>query len=128
MKHVRILLVDDMPSIRKLITKQFNKIGVIHIDEAVDGTDAWNKLQENPFAYHFVISDWTMPKCSGLELLKRVRATKITTELPFILVTAEGEKYSVKDAMTAGCTDYVLKPFNVHDFSARFAKLFEEAA
>ena len=125
--NIKILLVDDMPTMRRLITKQFQKIGVTNIAEAADGIEAWKLIDEAVPPFQLIISDWAMPNCNGFDLLKRVRGSEKTKRIPFVLVTAEGEKHNVLDAKAAGCTDYVVKPFDPVEISKRFKKYIEDS-
>lgn len=107
----QILIVDDMLTMRKLVKKACKTLGFSNFIEAVDGQDAYQKLQEAPAPIQLIISDWNMPKCSGLDFLKRVRADGRYAELPFVLLTAEAEMHQVKAAVEAGVSNYVIKPF-----------------
>lgn len=106
----RILIVDDMMTMRKLVKKALAALGYTDTDEADDGQKAWSKISEVG-NFGLVVSDWNMPNCSGIDLLKRVRGDKRFKDLPFVLLTAEGEVHQVKEAMISGVDGYVLKPF-----------------
>jgi two-component system chemotaxis response regulator CheY len=108
----RILVVDDMMTMRKLVSKCCREIGFTDITEAADGALAWTALDQSPIPYGLVISDWNMPNLTGLELLRRVRGDKRFAKLPFVLVTAEAEQHQVVEAVKAGVTNYVVKPFS----------------
>lgn len=117
----RILVADDMPTIRDLVKAQLKNMGFKTILEAADGEHAMNLLIANNQAgnpIQLVISDWNMPKMTGLELLKQVRASAEWENLPFILLTSESERDQVTEAILAGVSQYVVKPFA--------AKIFEE--
>ncbi len=105
----KILVVDDMLTMRKIIMKILRELGFSEMVEAQDGNDAWTKIQAGGIG--LVISDWNMPNCTGLEFLKKVRADKNLAKTPFVLVTAEAEKGQVAEAVTAGVDQYVVKPF-----------------
>ncbi len=109
--ETQILIVDDMLTMRKLVKKACKTLGFNNFIEAVDGQDAYQKLQEAPIPVQLIISDWNMPNCSGLDFLKRVRADGRYKELPFVLLTAEAEMHQVKAAVEAGVSNYVIKPF-----------------
>ena len=119
--NTKVLVVDDMTTMRKIVMKACREIGFTDLYEAADGQLAWAKMQEVP-DIGIVISDWNMPNCSGLDLLKRVRADGRFKVLPFVLVTAESEIAQVKEAVLAGVDGYLVKPF-VKD--ALVAKLTE---
>jgi two-component system chemotaxis response regulator CheY len=117
----RILVADDMPTIRDLVKAQLKNMGFKTILEAADGEHAMNLLIANNQSgnpIQLVISDWNMPKMTGLELLKQVRASAEWANLPFVLLTSESERDQVTEAILAGVSQYVVKPFA--------AKIFEE--
>ncbi|MEZ0392048.1 MAG: response regulator [Pseudobdellovibrionaceae bacterium] len=117
----RILVADDMPTIRDLVKSQLKAMGFKTILEAADGEQAMQVLVSNNSAgtpIQLVISDWNMPKMTGLEFLKQVRASNEWANLPFVLLTSESERDQVTEAILAGVSQYVVKPFA--------AKIFEE--
>jgi two-component system chemotaxis response regulator CheY len=119
--ETRILVADDMPTIRDLVKSQLKAMGFKSIVEAADGEQAMSVLVSNFNAgtpIQLVISDWNMPKMTGLEFLKQVRASNEWAELPFVLLTSESERDQVTEAILAGVSQYVVKPFA--------AKIFEE--
>jgi two-component system chemotaxis response regulator CheY len=110
-----------MPTIRELVKNQLKALGYKNIQEGEDGEKGLIILAENlklgtPF--QLVISDWNMPKKSGLELLREVRSQKAWADLPFVLLTSESERDQVTEAILSGVSQYIVKPFA--------AKLFEE--
>lgn len=107
----RILVVDDMMTMRKLVMKICKELGFKDFTEAADGNIAWNVLQETNPPIGLIISDWNMPNTTGLELLKKVRADDRFKSVPFLMVTAESEKHQIMGALQAGVTNYVVKPF-----------------
>jgi two-component system chemotaxis response regulator CheY len=108
----RVLVVDDMQSMRKLVMSICKEIGFTDVAEAADGEKAWAIINTAPQPIQLVISDWNMPHLTGLDLLKRVRADKRYANTPFLLVTAESEAAQVKEAVLAGVDNYIVKPFN----------------
>lgn len=117
----RILVVDDMPTIRDLVKGQLKNAGFKTILEASDGEQGMALLVSNQSAgtpIQLVISDWNMPNMTGLEFLKQVRASSDWSNLPFVLLTSESERDQVTEAILAGVSQYVVKPFA--------AKTFEE--
>lgn len=106
----KILVVDDMLTIRKIAKKILTDLHFKNIHEASDGNEAWSIInKEKPF--DLIICDWNMPKLTGLDLLKKIRSTPEIAETPFILLTAESDMAQVKIAIQSGVDDYVLKPF-----------------
>lgn len=119
--ETRILVIDDMPSIRELVKNQLRAMGYKNIQEATDGEEGLKVLVQGNSAgqpVQLVISDWNMPKMKGLELLKQVRAVAEWQNLPFVLLTSESEREQVTEAVLAGVSQYIVKPFA--------AKVFEE--
>ncbi|XGC79651.1 response regulator [Bdellovibrio bacteriovorus] len=119
--ETRILVIDDMPSIRDLVKNTLKGMGFKNILEAGDGEEGLKILLQNNSAgssIQLVISDWNMPKMKGLELLKQVRATAEWSNLPFVLLTSESERDQVTEAVLAGVSQYIVKPFS--------AKIFED--
>lgn len=117
----KILVADDMPTIRDLVKNQLKAMGFKTILEAADGEQALGILIHNNTPgnqIELVVSDWNMPKMSGLEFLKQVRASQEWANLPFILLTSESERDQVTEAILAGVSQYMVKPFA--------AKAFEE--
>jgi two-component system chemotaxis response regulator CheY len=106
-----VLVVDDMLTMRKLVKKACQGLGFTNFVEAKDGQEAWAAMCEANPAVGLVISDWNMPNCSGLEFLKRVRASEQYKEMPFVLLTAESEAAQVQEAVLAGVDNYIVKPF-----------------
>ncbi len=109
----KVLVVDDMSTMRKIVIKIVKDLGFTDIHEAADGNEAWKHIS-NPGETNFglVISDWNMPNCTGLEFLKRLRADQKYAKTPFILVTAEAEGHQVAEAVKSGVDQYVVKPFS----------------
>ncbi|MES3038236.1 MAG: response regulator [Bdellovibrionota bacterium] len=119
--ETRILIIDDMPSIRDLVKNHLKALGYKNIAEASDGEEALKYLiQQSTQGYpvELVISDWNMPKMKGIDLLKQVRATDDFKYLPFILLTSESERDQVTEAVLAGVSQYIVKPFS--------SKVFQE--
>lgn len=108
----RVLILDDMMTMRKIVSRACKEIGFTDIIEAADGALGWQALTQSTPPVGLVMSDWNMPNCTGLELLKRVRGDKRFTHLPFVLVTAEAEQHQIVEAVSAGVSGYIVKPFN----------------
>lgn len=107
----RVLVVDDMLTMRKLVGKVLKELGFTDITEANDGADGWKKISDSSPLIGLVISDWNMPNSTGLDLLKRVRGDTRFTKLPFLMVTAEAEQHQIVEAIKSGVSNYVVKPF-----------------
>lgn len=108
-----------MPTIRDLVKSQLRALGLKNVVEASDGQSAMQVIENSASVGHpieLVISDWNMPKMTGLELLKQVRASDAFTNLPFILLTSESERDQVTEAILAGVSQYIVKPFAAKSF------------
>jgi len=107
---MKILVVDDYATMRRIVRNLLTQIGYTDIDEAGDGVSALAKLRE--FKFGLIISDWNMEPMTGLQLLKEVRADAKLAGIPFIMVTAESKTENVIAAKQAGVNNYIVKPFN----------------
>lgn len=111
--RTKVLVVDDMSTMRKIVMKIVKELGFTTIHEACDGNEAWRMINDpGDVPYGLIISDWNMPNCTGLEFLKRLRADQKVSKTPFILVTAEAEGHQVAEAVKSGVDQYVVKPFS----------------
>ncbi|MBE9532396.1 MAG: chemotaxis response regulator CheY [Proteobacteria bacterium] len=107
--NMKILLVDDFSTMRRIIKNLLKDIGYTNVEEAADGNLALDMLKSDTF--EFVISDWNMPNMTGIELLKAVRADDNLKGVPFLMVTAEAKPENVTEALQAGVNNYIVKPF-----------------
>ncbi len=110
----KILVVDDLLTMRKLVSRCLKDLGFTNITEADDGATAWPILEfaaQTATPFQLIISDWNMPKTPGIQLLKKVRGSDLTKHLPFIFITAEAEMGQVKEAIVSGASNYITKPF-----------------
>ncbi|MBL9096533.1 MAG: chemotaxis response regulator CheY [Alphaproteobacteria bacterium] len=107
---MKVLVVDDYSTMRRIIRNLLTQIGYSEIDEAADGNEALQKLRA--VHYGLVISDWNMEPMTGFDLLKQVRADDKLKTTPFIMVTAESKTENVVAAKQAGVDNYIVKPFN----------------
>jgi len=121
---MRILVVDDFGSMRKIIKGLLKQIGFQNIEEADDGSTALEKLKIGEF--DLVICDWNMPKVPGIEVLKAIRNDPRLKDLPFLMVTAEAKKDNVMEAVKAGVNQYIVKPFTAETLKKKIEKIFDE--
>ena len=119
---MKILVVDDHESMRRIEKQILNDLGYANVDMADDGATALPMLMSGN--YDFVITDWNMPKMEGIDLLKAIRADKRIGKTPVLLVTAESKKERIVEAAQAGVNDYVVKPFNADILSAKISRIF----
>lgn len=106
---MKFLVVDDSPTMRRIVINALKSFGWEDIVEAEDGQDALNKLNANPI--EFVITDWNMPNMTGLELTKAIRSHPNFNTLPILMVTTRGLKQDIIEALQAKVNNYVVKPF-----------------
>ncbi|HEB26340.1 MAG TPA: chemotaxis protein CheY [Porticoccus sp.] len=123
-KNLSILVVDDFPSMRRIVRTLLKELGFSNIDEAEDGQEGLAKLRSGSF--EFVVSDWNMPNLDGLEMLKEIRADDALKHLPVLMVTAEAKKENIIAAAKAGASGYVVKPFTAATLEEKLAKIFEK--
>ncbi len=120
-KNMRILVIDDALTMRRIVVNLLRQLGFTNMNEADDGTTAWEKLSQETF--DLIISDWNMPKMTGIDLLRKVRADPKYASIPFIMVTAEGKRENVIAAVQAGVSNYVVKPFNAATLKEKMVKV-----
>ena len=120
---MKILVVDDSSTMRRIIKNTLARLGYKDILEGADGVEGWAALDANPDV-EMLITDWNMPEMNGLELVKKVRADSRFTELPIIMVTTEGGKSEVIVALKAGVNNYIVKPFTPQILKEKLAAVF----
>ncbi|MBI4773287.1 MAG: chemotaxis response regulator CheY [Deltaproteobacteria bacterium] len=113
----RFLVVDDFATMRKIVRNLLRQLGYQHIDEAEDGVVALRKLKSTK--YDMIICDWNMPNMTGIELLREVRSDESLKVIPFLMVTAEANKENVIEAVKAGVSNYIVKPFTADTLSGK---------
>lgn len=122
-KNMRVLVVDDFSTMRRIIKNILRQIGFNNIVEADDGTTAWEILNKDKI--DFVVSDWNMPQMSGIELLRKVRSSEEFQDMPFLMVTAEAQQENIIEAVQAKVSNYIVKPFTAETLGAKIDKIFE---
>ena len=120
---IKVLIVDDFATMRRILKNILKQLGFKNLVEADDGTTAWEVLEGQTI--DLIISDWNMPKMTGLELLKKVRASDTHKTTPFLMVTAEAQKQNVIEAVQAGVSNYVVKPFTAEAISDKLQKILK---
>ena len=123
-KNMSFLVVDDFPTMRRIVRSLLKELGFTNVEEAEDGQDALNKLRAGNF--EFVVSDWNMPNLDGLEMLKEIRQDNALKDLPVLMVTAEAKKENIIAAAQAGANGYVVKPFTAATLEEKMNKIFEK--
>lgn len=119
---MKVLVVDDFSTMRRIVKNILRQLGFENIIEADDGESAVRKLESE--RVDFIVSDWNMPKMSGLELLKWVRSHDEFKDMPFLMVTAEAQKENVLEAVKAKVSNYIVKPFTAETLSEKIEKIF----
>ncbi len=122
-KDIKILIVDDFATMRRIIKNLLRDLGFENTDEAEDGAKALPKLQNGD--YKFVITDWNMPAMPGIELLKAIRADRRLQALPVLMVTAEQRREQIVEAAEAGVNGYIVKPFTAAMLKEKIERIFE---
>ncbi|MGX7005300.1 chemotaxis response regulator CheY [Caballeronia sp. KNU42] len=125
-KNMKILVVDDFPTMRRIVRNLLKELGFSNVDEAEDGAAGLARLRGGGF--EFVISDWNMPNLDGLEMLKQIRADAALSHLPVLMVTAESKKENIIAAAQAGASGYVVKPFTAATLDEKLQKILEKMA
>ena len=121
---ITVLVVDDMSTMRRILKNVLKQIGFSNLVEAENGQDALNKLKVGDIG--LIVSDWNMPVMQGIELLRTVRADAELKNLPFLMVTAEGQKENIIEAVQAGVSNYVVKPFTAEALQGKLEKIFDQ--
>ncbi len=122
-KNMKILIVDDFSTMRRIIKNLMRDLGFNNTSEADDGKTALPMLQAGGF--DFLITDWNMPGMQGIDLLKAVRADPKLATLPVLMVTAEAKREQIVEAAQAGVNCYVVKPFTAATLKEKIDKIFE---
>jgi len=104
---MKILVVDDSTTMRRIIANSLKAAGFDDIVEAGDGAEALKTMA----GVELVLTDWNMPNMDGLSLVKELRGDPAHAGLPIIMVTSEGAREEVMEALSAGVNDYIVKPF-----------------
>lgn len=122
-KNMKILIVDDFSTMRRIIKNVLHELGFNNTDEADDGLTALPMLKAG--SYDFLITDWNMPGMQGIDLLKALRADARLASLPVLLVTAEAKRDQIVKAAEAGVNGYIIKPFTPDTLREKIGKIFE---
>jgi len=122
-KNIRILIVDDFSTMRRIVKNLLNDLGFTNTAEADDGTTALVELKKARF--DLVITDWNMPGMPGIDLLRAIRADPAMSTLPVLMVTAEAKRDQIIEAAQAGVNGYVIKPFTAATLKDKLDKIFE---
>ncbi len=122
-KNMKILIVDDFSTMRRIIKNLLRDLGFTNTQEADDGQTALPMLKNGDF--DFLVTDWNMPGMTGIELLRQVRADERLSSLPVLMVTAEAKREQIIEAAQSGVNGYVVKPFTAQALKEKIEKIFD---
>lgn len=122
-KGMKILIVDDFSTMRRIIKNLLRELGFNNTMEADDGSTALPMLKSGNF--DFLVTDWNMPNMEGIELLRQVRSDPTLKSLPVLMVTAEAKRDQIVEAAQAGVNGYIVKPFTAETLKEKIDKIFE---
>lgn len=125
MASLKILIVDDSITIRRIIINALKTIGYLDVAEASNGKEALLKLEMGKI--DFLITDWNMPEMTGLELTKEIRRNPATVHLPILMITTRGTEADVIDALQARVNSYIVKPFTPQELKAKIEEVLNAA-
>lgn len=120
--NMRVLVVDDFSTMRRIVRNILRQIGLNNVVEADDGTTAWDILNREKI--DFIVSDWNMPNMTGIELLRKVRSSEQFADVPFLMVTAEAQQENIIEAVQAKVSNYIVKPFTADTMKQKIDKIF----
>ena len=120
---MKILVVDDMVTMRRIVKNILKQLGFGNIDEAENGQEALQKLRADTFG--FVVSDWNMPVMTGIDMLRAIRADEKLKAIPVLMVTAEAQQSNLIEAVQAGVSNYIVKPFTAETMQEKLGKIFK---
>ena len=121
-KDMTALVVDDFATMRRIVRNILRDLEFKNILEAEDGTAALEVLKTNKV--DLIVSDWNMPKMTGIELLRKVRASEEFADIPFLMVTAEAQQENIIEAVQAKVSNYIVKPFTAETMKQKIDKIF----
>ncbi len=121
MSDLKIIAVDDSPTMRRIIINTLKRAGYENVIEATDGKDALAKMKVEQV--NFVITDWNMPEMDGLAFVTQIRATDEFKGLPVLMVTTRSVKEDIVEAMKAGVNNYIVKPFTPETLKAKIDQI-----
>ncbi len=121
--NMKVLVVDDMVTMRRIVKNILKQLGFGNVDEAENGQEALQKLRADTFG--FVVSDWNMPVMTGIDMLRAIRGDEKLKAIPVLMVTAEAQQANLIEAVQAGVSNYIVKPFTAETMQEKIAKIFK---
>jgi len=122
-KNMKILIVDDFSTMRRIVKNLLRDLGFNNTQEADDGLTALPMLKKGEF--DFVVTDWNMPGMQGIDLLKHIRSDDQLKHLPVLMITAEAKREQIIEAAQAGVNGYIVKPFTAATLKEKLEKIFD---
>lgn len=123
MSFLKILAVDDSPTMRRIIVNTLKRAGYENVTEASDGKDALAKMKVEQF--NFVITDWNMPEMDGLTFVSQIRSMDEFKDMPILMVTTRSVKDDIIEAMKAGVNNYIVKPFTPETLGEKIGQVLK---
>lgn len=120
--NMKVLIVDDFATMRRILKNVLRQVGFTNIIEADNGKAALKELKKDHF--DLIMCDWNMPEMPGIDLLRHVRSDDSLKSIPFVMVTAEAQKENILEAVKAGVSNYVVKPFTAETINEKLQKVF----
>ena len=121
--NMKVLIVDDLSMMRKILRYTLKQVGLTNIIEAGDGKSAMTRLKNEKV--DLIVCDWNMPGMKGVDMLNKVRSDDELKNIPFIMVTAEAHKEKIIEALKAGVSSYIVKPYTAKTLSENLKKIFD---
>jgi two-component system chemotaxis response regulator CheY len=125
----KILIVDDISTVRSMIRTQLKSLGLENVSDAIDGQEGYELLEKSEKSgqkFELIISDWNMPKMNGFELLKKLRGSKSWKNIPFLLLTSESDASRMTEAIVAGVSQFIYKPFSADQFADKVNQTWQK--
>jgi two-component system chemotaxis response regulator CheY len=120
---MKVLIVDDFATMRRIVRNVLKQVGLTSIIEADNGKAALKVLKKE--SIDLILCDWNMPEMSGIDLLKAVKSDDALKNIPFVMVTAEAQKENILEAVKAGVSSYIVKPFTAETVSEKLNTIFK---
>ena len=121
--NMKVLIVDDFATMRRIVRNVLKQVGLTSIVEADNGKAALKVLKKE--SIDLILCDWNMPEMSGIDLLKAVKSDDALKNIPFVMVTAEAQKENILEAVKAGVSSYIVKPFTAETVSEKLNTIFK---
>lgn len=121
--NMKILVVDDTAVMRRVAKNILKKLGYANVEEAANGQEAMQKLRSD--TYGFVVSDWNMPVMTGIDMLRTIRADDKLKTIPVLMITAEAQQGNLVEAIQAGVSNYIVKPFTAETMQEKLEQIFQ---